>query len=190
LRVTAGLLLGLAGIILIVGPDALAEGRESVSVFGVLVMLGAALAFAAGSLYATWAQLPESVLLATAMQFLTGGAMLLAAAVLTGDLGRFDSSVVSLRSMFSMAYLVVVPGIVAFSAYAWLLRVSTPARVSTYAYVNPVVALFAGWLLGGEDLTRRTVVAAAVIVGGVVLIATQRPEQERESPSSSFSPVE
>ena len=82
----------------------------------------------------------------------------------------FDASAVSLRSMAGVAYLVVFGSIVAFSAYIWLLRVSTPARVSTYAYVNPVIAVLLGWMLAGEELTARIGVAAAIIVSGVALI--------------------
>ena len=82
----------------------------------------------------------------------------------------------SLRSALGLLYLIVLGSIVAFSAYIWLLRVSTPSRVSTYAYVNPVVAVFLGWALAGEALTARMLVAATVIVSGVALI-TFAPKQ-------------
>ena len=87
-----------------------------------------------------------------------------------GEPWRFDSAALSLRSLLGFVYLVVFGSIVAFSAYIWLLRVSTPARVSTYAYVNPVVAVLLGAAFAGEALTTRMLIAAAVIVSGVALI--------------------
>ena len=108
--------------------------------------------------------------LSTAMQMLAGGVGLLLLAVARGEPWQFTAAAVSLRSVLSLAYLVVFGSIVAFSAYVWLLRVSTPARVSTYAYVNPVVAVLLGAAFAGEALTARMLVAAAVIVCGVALI--------------------
>jgi drug/metabolite transporter (DMT)-like permease len=104
------------------------------------------------------------------MQMLGGGVALLALSVLLGEPWAFDASAVSLRSALGLLYLVVFGSIIAFSAYVWLLRVSTPTRVSTYAYVNPVIAVLLGWALAGEALTVRMAVAAAVIVSGVALI--------------------
>ena len=104
------------------------------------------------------------------MQMLAGGAVLLLLSVLLGEPWGFDPSAVSLRSALGLLYLIVFGSIVAFSAYIWLLRVSTPSRVSTYAYVNPVVAVLLGWALAGEALTVRVAVAAAIIVSGVALI--------------------
>jgi drug/metabolite transporter (DMT)-like permease len=108
------------------------------------------------------------------MQMLTGGASLLVLGIALGEPWTYDFAAISARSVLGWAYLIVFGSIVGFSAYIWLLRVSTPARVSTYAYVNPVVAVFLGWLLADEPLTLRTLVAAAVIVSGVVLITRAR----------------
>ena len=91
---------------------------------------------------------------------------------MTGEGSRLDVSAISGRSLLSLAYLVTFGSIVAYTAYTYLLRVTTPARVATYAYVNPVVAIFLGWLFAGEALTGRTMLAAAVIVTAVVLILT------------------
>ena len=104
------------------------------------------------------------------MQMLAGGAALLVLSVLLGEPWAFDAGAVSLRSALGLLYLIVFGSIVAFSAYIWLLRVSTPTRVSTYAYVNPVIAVLLGWALADEALTVRMAVAAAVIVSGVALI--------------------
>ena len=88
----------------------------------------------------------------------------------TGEWGRFSPALVSGRSLAAVAYLVVFGSLVAFTAYVWLLRTTSPALASTYAFVNPVVAVFLGWALAAEQVSLRTLAAAAVIVGAVVLI--------------------
>jgi drug/metabolite transporter (DMT)-like permease len=114
-----------------------------------------------------------------------GGTGLLVAAVLAGELGRFDASAVSLRSALAVLYLVIFGSLVAFSAYMWLLRVTTPARASTYAYVNPVVALLLGWGLAGEPLGGRTVLAAFVILTSVMIITLQGGARRVSPPSAA-----
>jgi drug/metabolite transporter (DMT)-like permease len=118
------------------------------------------------------------------MQMLAGGALLLLAGAVTGELSALDPSTFSTRSVLSLLYLIVFGALIGYSAYVWLLRVTTPAVASTYAYVNPVVAVFLGWLLAGEALTPRIMVASAVIVGGVALItrAGRRPRPEAPRP--------
>jgi drug/metabolite transporter (DMT)-like permease len=105
---------------------------------------------------------------------LVGGAILLLIGLAMGEPGRFAVGNVSSRSFLAFVYLTLIGSLVGFTAYAWLLKATTPARASTYAYVNPVIALFLGWALGGEALTSRMLVAAAVIVAGVVVITTRR----------------
>lgn len=167
-RVVAGLLLGLAGLAWLLGPDAVMGGGR-VDLLGVVALVLASLTWAVGSIYAQHAAVP-SAFLSSGMQMLAGGGALLVLGIALGEPWTFDFTAVSARSVFGWVYLIVFGSIVGFSAYIWLLRVSTPARVSTYAYVNPVVAVFLGWLLANEPLTARTMVAAAVIVSGVVLI--------------------
>jgi drug/metabolite transporter (DMT)-like permease len=112
---------------------------------------------------------------------LFGGAFLLLLGLGTGEAAEVDPAGFSTLSVLSLAYLIVFGAIVGYSAYVWLLRVSTAARVSTYAYVNPVVAVFLGWLLADEPVTPRVAIAAAVIVSGVAVITTERarPAAER-----------
>lgn len=168
-RVLAGLFLGLAGVGFLAGaPVPGAEGGHRLA-GSLLVVLGSA-AWASGSIYARHADLPPRPRLWVGMQMLAGGILLLLVSLATGELEGFDPGGVSLKSALALAYLIVFGALVAFSAYIWLLGVSTPARVGTYAYVNPVVALFLGWALAGEPLTFRSVVAAAIIVGSVVMI--------------------
>jgi drug/metabolite transporter (DMT)-like permease len=168
-HVVAGLLLGLLGLAWLVGPDALMGGGRADLVGATVVVIGSA-SWAAGSIYSRHVATPASPFLSTAMQMLAGGAALLILSVSLGEPWAFDVHAVTLRSVLGLLYLIVLGSLVAFSAYVWLLRVSTPARVSTYAYVNPVVAVLLGAALAGEALTTRMIVAAAVIVSGVALI--------------------
>lgn len=168
-RVVAGLVLGLLGLVWLIGPDAVMGGGR-VDLLGGVALVGASASWALGSIYSRQAQTPPAPFLSTAMQMLAGGAVLLALGVLFGEPWAFDAAAVSWRSVLGWLYLIVFGSIVGFSAYVWLLRASTPAAVSTYAYVNPVVAVLLGWLLAGEELTVRMLVAAAVIVSGVALI--------------------
>lgn len=172
-RVAVGLLSGFAGVALLVSPGELAGGSH-VDPVGAAVLMLAALSWAAGSLYSRRARLPDSPLLGTAMEMFAGGVLLLMAGLVTGEWARLEIDEVSLRSVLSVGYLIVFGSLIGFTAYIWLLKVTTPARVSTYAYVNPVVAVFLGWALASEPLTFRTLLAAAVIVTAVVLITTSR----------------
>jgi len=184
-RVIAGLMLGFTGVMLLVRPGA----SGSVDLLGAAALVLASLSWAWGSLYGQKAALPDSPLASTGMQMLGGGALLLVASALTGEPGRFVLSAVSTRSLLALAYLVVFGAIVAFTAYVWLLRVAPPVLVSTYAYVNPVVAVFLGWAFAGEPLTRGTMVAAAVILGGVVLITTSQGKTAKKKPARKPAPV-
>jgi len=167
--VIAGLCLGLLGLAWLIGPDALLGGGRADFIGAVVVVLGS-FSWAVGSIYSRHAATPPSPFLSTAMQMIGGGVALLLLSLLLGEPWAFDASAVSLRSLLGLGYLMLFGSIVAFSAYIWLLRVSTPARVSTYAYVNPVIAVLLGWALAGEALTTRMIIAATVIVSGVALI--------------------
>jgi len=174
-RTVLGLAIGFAGMVVLVGPGSLAGGG-GVDPLGVgLVTLGA-LAWAAGSIFSRGAALPRSALLATGMEMAWGGVWLLLAGTLAGELGSADPSAFTRESVLAFFYLVAFGSLVGFTAYIWLLGVSTPARVSTYAYVNPVVAVLLGWAVLDEPLTARVAWAAAVIVLAVAVITTgKRP---------------
>jgi drug/metabolite transporter (DMT)-like permease len=165
--VVAGLVLGLAGLALLIVPGRLAGRVDPV---GAGVLLLGSFCWAFGSLHARVADLPKSGFLATAMEMLAGGAWLLVFGLATGQAGKLTLAAVSARSLLSLGYLVVFGSLIGFTAYIWLLKATTPARVSTYAYVNPVVAVLLGWAFAGEPITLRTFLAAAVIVGAVALI--------------------
>jgi drug/metabolite transporter (DMT)-like permease len=178
-RVIAGLLLGFTGLMLLVRPSS-SGGLDPLGVVAVLI---ASLSWAWGSLYSQRARLPASPLLSTSMQMLSGGGLLLLAGALTGEPARFALAEVSTRSLLSLAYLVIFGAIIAFTAYVWLLRSASAVLVSTYAYVNPVVAVLLGWAFAGEPITRGTLIGAAVILTGVALISSaqgKKKEEERE----------
>lgn len=167
--VLVGLALGAAGLVILVGPGQLL-GSERFAPAALAVLIAGTFCWASGSLYSRGSRLPASPVMATAVTLLCGGAGLAVLGLSLGELGRFDPAAVSSRSLAATAYLFVFGSIVGFSAYLWLLRVTTVARVSTYAYVNPIVAVFLGWALADEPLTARVGLAAAVIVGAVFLI--------------------
>ncbi len=183
LPVVVGLLIGLAGLLALVAPGHFA-GNGRVDLVGAGALLLAALSWTAGSLYSRHARLPESVLTATAMQMIGGGVLLWLVGLAGGEGSRLDLAAVSARSVLSLLYLVVFGSLLGFSAYVWLLRATTPARVSTYAYVNPVVAVFLGWALAGEAVTLRIGLATIAIVGAVALIirygGARVPEKSRK----------
>lgn len=180
MRTVAGLLLGFGGIGLLIGPSAIV-GAGSVHPVGALVLMLGSISWATGSIYSKRAPSAPGALLFTGMQMLMGGLLLTGAGVLTGELGRIDPAGVSLKSLLAVVYLIVFGAIIGYSAYVWLLRVSTPARVSTYAYVNPVVAVLLGWALAGEALSARMGIAAAIIITGVALITLEEQSRRRVS---------
>ena len=168
-RVVMGLVLGLAGLFVLIGPDLIMGGGRADYV-GVAALIIASFTWSLGSVYSRHAPMPRSPVLATAMEMLAASVGLAILALLHGDFTTHAGATISWVSIAGWLYLVVFGSIVAFTAYVWLLQVSTPARVSTYAYVNPVVAVLLGFAIADEPLTTRMLVAAAVIVSGVVLI--------------------
>lgn len=176
--VALGLLVGFSGIVLLIGPGELTIG-DRVDPIGAMVLIGASLSWAMGSLYSRRARLPESALLATAMEMLVGGALLVLTGLAFGEHHAVRWGAISSQSLFSYLYLIFCGSLVGFTAYIWLLRVTTPVLVSTYAYVNPIVAVLLGAICAGETLTLRTLVAAMVILTGVALITLSGASPKR-----------
>ena len=180
--VIAGIVAGFAGLIMLVGRSSVpGAGADVVSA---AALVGASISWAAGSLYARKAPLARSPLLSAAMQMIAGGIALLLLGALTGEPGRLDIAAVSTRSVVAFGYLVIFGSLVGFSAYSWLVTVAAPARVATYAYVNPVIAVLLGWALAGEAITTRILIAAAVIVGAVALIVADQSRATRNVPTT------
>ena len=171
--VLLGVLIGLAGVALLVS-DGLKKvnGESFMSLAGAGVVLVAASAWAGGSVYSNRRPIKASTSMAAGMQMFSGGSLLLILALLAGDFQRLSLTHASWVSLAGFFYLLVFGSLIGFTAYSWLLHNVTLARATTYAYVNPVVAVLLGWLIAGEPLTPRTLIAAAVIVGSVILITT------------------
>jgi len=188
-RILFGIVLGFAGMVVLVGPARLGlSGR--VDPVGAAVLIVASLAWACGSLYSKHGELPSSPLLGVAMQGLCGGGALWIVALLNGELAKFHPMAAPARAWLAVGYLFVFGSCIGFSAYLYILKKSTAARVGTYAFVNPMVALAIGWLLGGEALSQRTLVAAAVILTAVVLVITAPHRDPREAADALPAPGE
>lgn len=170
--VLSGIVLGFLGVGLLVLPGGSGEGTADVA--GVALLIFSTFCWALASVLTRTADLPDSSPLASGMEMLAGGALLLLLSVLTGDIRHFSVAAVSLKSWLAFAYLVVFGSLVAFTCFAWLLKVTSPNKVATAGYVNPMVAMFLGWSLAGEVLSTTSLVASLVIVLSVVLIITGR----------------
>ena len=175
--VFVGLLLGFTGVgLIIVSKDHL--GHNVAAPLGALVLLAAALCWAAGSVFSRHSAQSDSALLAVSMQMIAGGFLLLLAGIVAGEHHRFDFHTVTASSRIAFLYLLVCGSLIGFTAYVWLLQVSTPARVSTYAFVNPLVAVILGRIFLHETLPAGVLIAGALIVAAVVVI-TLRSEVRR-----------
>ncbi len=164
-----GLILGFVGITILIGPTSPINRGENIDLIGAGVLILASLFWSIGSLYSRQAILPSSPLLGTGMEMLTGGAGLLLLGILTGELKRLNIMSISAQSLLGFFYLIIFGSWIGFSAYTWLLRTAPTPWVSTYAYINPVVAVILGHLLAAEPLTPRILIAATVVVGSVAL---------------------
>jgi drug/metabolite transporter (DMT)-like permease len=171
-RTMVGLAAGFVGVGVLAGsPGVGAGGIEEM--FGAVLVLAGSVSWAAGSLFSRYARLPARPRMLVAMQMLAGGAVLALLSLASGEAVGFEIDAVSARSWAALAYLIVAGALVGYSAYIWLLTVVIPARVGTYAYVNPVVAMLLGWALAEEPLTFRSLFAATIILGSVVVITTE-----------------
>lgn len=177
--VAAGLACGFSGVILLVHPTRLNVGT-AVDPWGAAVLVGAALSWAIGSIYAGRVRIPVAPMMFAATQMICGGILLLLTGSAAGEWSRLSIAAVSASSLAAIAYLVVFGSLVGFTAYTWLLGVTSPSSVSTYAYVNPVVAVILGWAFRGEPITLAVVLAATVIVLGVLIIIGHHGKRRHE----------
>jgi drug/metabolite transporter (DMT)-like permease len=170
--VLVGLVVGFLGLVVLIGPGDI--GANGVSLLGAIVLILASLSWAIGSFWSRDADMPESGLLTTGMEMLGGGALLFLAGLVVGELRGFDVRAVSTASWVGWIYLIVFGSLIGFTSYIWLLDKVSPARLGTYAYVNPVVAVILGWGIAGETLSLRTGIAAIIVICAVALITTAR----------------
>ncbi len=164
---------GFVGVGILFGPAlhfSSEQGRHPA--IGISILLVSSFIWSAGSLYSRTAKHAASPFLTAAQQMLCGGALLLLAGVVTGELPQFHPGSISISSLASFVYLVIIGAVVGYTAYIWLLRHCEPTKVATYAYVNPIVAVLLGAVFAGETLTMRTLIAAGLIIGSVALVIT------------------
>src|SRR5207248_9114952 len=185
-----GLVGGFGGAGILLGPAlrfSSSDGRHPA--IGMSILLVSSFIWSAGSLYSRTATYSASPFLTAAQQMLCGGLLLLLAGIVTGEVRRFHPGSVSILSLASFIYLVIIGAVVGYTAYIWLLRHCDPAKVATYAYVNPIVAVLLGAAFAGESLTPRTLIAAALIIGSVALVITvqqlRAPAQARPVPAAA-----
>jgi drug/metabolite transporter (DMT)-like permease len=169
-----GIGLGIIGVALLARIDntiLIETAKEGTSVpLGVIMLIFASISWATGSLFSRNMKSDISLPFSISMKILSGGIVLLFIGLVKGEAKDLAFERISLLSLGSMIYLILMGTLLAYSAYIWLLRVSTPAKVSTYAFFNPMVALFLGWLLADEMITSQTIIGAVLILGSILLV--------------------
>ncbi|MDD4505083.1 MAG: drug/metabolite exporter YedA [Sulfurospirillaceae bacterium] len=170
-----GTLIGFAGVVILMFPSH--QEHLYFDTFGLLLTLLAAILWSLGSIYSQKAILPTSVMLSTAMQMLSGGLVLIIVATLFGEWQQFHIETLSSRSLLAFAYLVFIGSLVGFSAYVWLLKNVSPYLASTYAFVNPMVALFLGYFFADEVLSMKALIATVLIISAVVMITLSKAKK-------------
>ena len=172
-----GLVIGFGGIFLLVGPAELTGSTRTLNPLGIGALLLAAFLWSLGSIYSRSADLPSSSLMATGAEMLTGSIAIFAFSGMVGEWSGFDIRAVSTRSWLGLAFLITFGSMIGFVSYIWLLKHARVSLVATYAYVNPLVAVFLGAWLANETINARILVASLIIIGSVVLINQTRPRK-------------
>ncbi len=181
MAIFTGIALGFLGLALLVGPD-INHGAGSLDPWRVGGLILACLSWGVGSIYTRYARNQAAPFTGAAIQQLTGAVWLFLVSCALREPAHFDFAVVTARSLLAWSYLVVAGSLVGFTTFIWLMKHSTPARVSTYAYVNPVVAVFLGWLVLHEPVSPRIFVAAGIIIAGVAIITATKNKQTPVTP--------
>jgi drug/metabolite transporter (DMT)-like permease len=169
LIVALGLLIGLLGVGILAAPEF--GGATPGAALGAAVLIFGSISWAAGSIYSRQSDRPSSALMSTALQMIAGSVSLFLVATALGELPRLHFAAITVKSFLGWAYLVTFGALVGFTAYAYVLRETTPAKATTYAYVNPIVAVLLGWGFASEPISVRTVIAAGIILAGVAMIS-------------------
>lgn len=191
--VAVGLVIGIAGVALLTRGHG--EHHKPIYGWSVAAILTGSIGWSYGSLFNRSARKPSSPFLAVSLQMITGGTALLALAAAQGEFGHFTLSHVTTRSLCSWLYLMIAGSLIAYTAYVWLLHASTPARVATYAYVNPFIAVLLGCTLGRETFTHELMMAGLLIIVAVVFIVgggaktptKSAPQLKTETPAMPVS---
>jgi drug/metabolite transporter (DMT)-like permease len=176
-----GLLIGFVGIFILIGPTEISGSATKLNPFGVAALLSACLFWSTGSIYSKSADLPKSSLMNTGAQMLMGSMSLFIVSLISGEMNGWDVTAVSARSLYGLSYLIFVGSLVGFVSYGWLLQNAPISLVSTYAYVNPIVAVLLGVWFANEALEPRIWLASAIIIGSVIFINSTRPKVRYEA---------
>lgn len=183
-RILSGITLGLMGVALLIPFRFSADQRaEWISALGIIV---AEVFWAMGAIYSRGVKTSTPATTFAAMQMICGGVLLWAVGIGFGEAGQLSWQAFTARSVLSLGFLIIFGSLVAFTAYTWLLQVSSPAVVSTHSYVNPVVAVALGWAMAGEQFSARTLIGAGIVLGSVFLISTRKKEQATVTPEPEF----
>ena len=188
-RVWMGIAIGAAGMVLLVLRDPSGPSSAPTSALAIAALLLSGFCWAAGSLYSRYGSMHRHPLMAAAQQMLAGGVAQLMLSAARAEPRRFSASALSPEPLIAFAYLTLVGSLVAFSAFGWLVKASTPARLSTTAYVNPVVAVILGWVMLGERLAPRALAGAGLIVCAV-MVMTLRGRLPRPRPAPRIADAE
>ncbi len=175
--VFVGMALGIAGLTYLAMPEAVVNGHSAIHPVSVIAISFACFFWALGSIYSRHAKTPAPLFVASAMQMLCGSAMLGLTGLVRGEFSHLDFSTFSGSSWIAFAYLILVGSLIGFSTFVWLMKHSTPARTSTYAYVNPIVALILGSLILSEPISPRIEIAGLFIIAAVIIVTTQKARQ-------------
>jgi drug/metabolite transporter (DMT)-like permease len=176
-----GILIGFAGIFILIGPTEISGSATKLNPLGIAALLAAELFWSTGSMYSKSVDLPKSSLMNTGAQMLMGSISLFIVSLFSGELHGWDVTAISARSLYGLSYLILVGSLVGFVSYGWLLQNAPISLVSTYAYVNPIVAVFLGTLFANEALEPRIGLATAIIIGSVIFINSTRPKVKYEA---------
>ena len=177
-RTLLGMFIGMSGIAVLVMPHGF--DFENANLLGSLGILVGASSWASGAIIARVARLPRSPLITGGVQLLFGGALLIIVSYVSGEWSAFAFSQVTIRSMSGLVYLIVFGSIVTFSAYTWLLKITSATRISTHTFINPVIAVFVGWALAGEALSWEMLIATVLIIIAVYLVLYRKPSAKKD----------
>lgn len=182
LKAVLGIAVGFFGVWLLINgqtTDTATANSGSMQIFAAIAIIVAAFSWATGSIYGLRSPVPKSSILTAGMQMFSGGLVLLLVSLIAGEWSDFKVADVSTNSWLGLVYLIVFGSLIGYTAYSWLLKNAQPAMVATYAYVNPIIAVFLGWLIAGESFTGQMLIGAGVIVGSVVLITSQDSDKDK-----------
>jgi len=180
-----GLICGFVGISLLFAPWQKLGNQQVDSLSAFAILIGT-LSWSIGAVYSRVAKLPKSPALSAGLELIVGGFLLVASGLLMGEGGRLQWEALSLRSILGLLYLIIFGSVITFTAYVWLLNMTSATRVATHTYVNPVIAVFLGWAMAGESLSLQTFVATLIIIISVYLVLGRTKKEISPSANPSL----